>query len=479
MATHPHRRFAHLLRAGGLVLALAIAVAAQGGVPAYGQASPEELTGMVSGFVIDEDTAAPLDRVCVNAWTREWAFAAGTQTNARGYYEITALAPGEYRIQFTDCARRNYVMEYYNDKDPSTSDLVPVTAGQTTTGVHAALARGASITGRITTMSGRPVGFACVRAYDVTSQRVHVGGVTDEAHGDYSVTGLPEGDFKLEFRAGSRISFSAPCDSLLQPEWYDDAADMASATVVHVPRGGVVTGIDAALAWRPALRVGDSFIAEGHAGDRLAAVSVTLLPPSTQPVSVGYSTGDGHGAWEGAKAPADYSPTSGTLTFAPGETSKLVEVAIHGDTEHEGDQQFWLHLHGAVNAPILDSGILRIRNDDPGSSEQTLSVSDVEHAQAGDGTHVVGFTVSLSRPAIKRVAVDYTTADGTAVSGEDYERRRGRLVFPRGTTSLTVVVPVHGSYAIEPRESFHLVLSKAKHALLEDPEGTATIFDRD
>jgi hypothetical protein len=64
-------------------------------------------------------------------------------------------------------------------------------------------------------------------------------------------------------------------------------------------------------------------------------------------VTVGYATADGT-----ATAPADYTATSGTLTFAPGETAKTVTVAVVGDTLVEGDETFSLVLSGPVNATL-------------------------------------------------------------------------------------------------------------------------------
>jgi hypothetical protein len=78
---------------------------------------------------------------------------------------------------------------------------------------------------------------------------------------------------------------------------------------------------------------------------------VLLSRTSTQSVSVDFVTGDGS-----LSAPSRYLATSGTLTFAPGETSKLVSVPIVGNTLQDGGGYFWVYLSNPVNASLLDIG---------------------------------------------------------------------------------------------------------------------------
>ena len=74
-----------------------------------------------------------------------------------------------------------------------------------------------------------------------------------------------------------------------------------------------------------------------------------------------YSTADGTGTVAGN----DYAPTSGTLTFAPGETSKTIAVVINSDTVKERNETFFVNLTGATNAAIKRTrGRCTITNDD-------------------------------------------------------------------------------------------------------------------
>lgn len=90
---------------------------------------------------------------------------------------------------------------------------------------------------------------------------------------------------------------------------------------------------------------------EGDSGTSPLTFHVLLSRASTQSVSVDFTTGDGS-----LTAPSRYLATSGTLTFAPGETSKLVSVPIVGDTLDDGSGYFWVYFSNPVNASLLDIG---------------------------------------------------------------------------------------------------------------------------
>jgi hypothetical protein len=88
---------------------------------------------------------------------------------------------------------------------------------------------------------------------------------------------------------------------------------------------------------------------------------VSLSTASEKPISVNYATANG----TATTADHDYQSQSGTLTFAPGETSKTISIVIYGDTKKEADETFSVNLSGATNATLLDgTGIGAILNDD-------------------------------------------------------------------------------------------------------------------
>ena len=97
----------------------------------------------------------------------------------------------------------------------------------------------------------------------------------------------------------------------------------------------------------PTVSVADAVTTEGNSGTSALTFPVTLSGPDARPVTVRFATADGS-----AVAPDDYEPTSGTLTFQPGETSKAVTVAIKGDTVNETDETLAVLVSSPSNAVL-------------------------------------------------------------------------------------------------------------------------------
>ena len=89
--------------------------------------------------------------------------------------------------------------------------------------------------------------------------------------------------------------------------------------------------------------------------------AVTLSRAASAAVTVDYATSDGT-----ATAGSDYTETSGTLTFAAGETSKTVPVPVLDDAHDEGEETMTLTLSNASGAHIRDGEATgTIENSDP------------------------------------------------------------------------------------------------------------------
>jgi endoglucanase len=106
------------------------------------------------------------------------------------------------------------------------------------------------------------------------------------------------------------------------------------------------------------LSVGDATVVEAYGGT-YAEIAVTLSDPSNKTVQVNYKPANGTAlAW------GDYLPTSGTLTFAPGEISKTILVKVNGDGVAEADETFLVNLSHAKGAKIADGqGVVTIVDD--------------------------------------------------------------------------------------------------------------------
>ena len=115
----------------------------------------------------------------------------------------------------------------------------------------------------------------------------------------------------------------------------------------------------------PSLSISDVSVTEGDLGSTTgvtqASFTITLAVAIAEPVMVDYATADGT-----ATAPSDYLAKSGTLTFQPGQTSKVITVSVKGDTEVEDDETFFVNLSNPMHATIADGqGVGTILNNDP------------------------------------------------------------------------------------------------------------------
>jgi len=101
----------------------------------------------------------------------------------------------------------------------------------------------------------------------------------------------------------------------------------------------------------PSISINDVTVREpDHRGATAPAVfTVRLSNPSQQIVLVQFATADGT-ATEGS----DYVATTGTLRFAPGETTQSITVNVIGNPRREPTETFFVNLSAATNATIAD-----------------------------------------------------------------------------------------------------------------------------
>ncbi|HEU4837008.1 MAG TPA: Calx-beta domain-containing protein [Pyrinomonadaceae bacterium] len=194
-------------------------------------------------------------------------------------------------------------------------------------------------------------------------------------------------------------------------------------------------------------------------------------------VSVDFATSDGT-----AIAGSDYTATSGTLTFAPGELSKNINIPIVLDNLFENaDETFGLTLSNATGGAIItgSASTITIIDDDlrPAISVANTAINVFE----GDsGDHNLIVTVRLTNPSVQTVTVDYATANGTAAAGSDYVAASGSVTIPAGSVGAVVNIPITGDTTIEPDETFSLTLSNATNVnFIFNSPATVTIVNDD
>ena len=202
--------------------------------------------------------------------------------------------------------------------------------------------------------------------------------------------------------------------------------------------------------------------------------TVTLSRPvSTEMVTVSYMT------VPGTATTADFTATSGTLTFAANDMSKTVPVQTTHDTVDESNETFTLMLSNpSANVRLATEMATGTITDDDGAP--SLSVA----ATSGDEGGLVNFTVRLSPASGQVVTVSYATAPGTATSsadgaGADFTAMSGVLTFAVGETSKPVYVQTTQDNVYDPNETFTLTLSGEMNAMLTATDAVAegTITD--
>src|SRR5262249_39427061 len=162
------------------------------------------------------------------------------------------------------------------------------------------------------------------------------------------------------------------------------------------------------------------------------------------------------------RAGSDYTAASGTLTFAPGQTSQTITVQVNGDRLAEPDKTFFVNLSTPDSYAAISNGVAvgNIMDASP-------RISVVDAYNYGEPTFT--FTVSLSVAYDEAVTVNFATADGTAIAGVDYVATSGMLTFaPGGTTTQMITVEVLDPTAVS---------GKYLYIHLSDPSTNAVILN--
>lgn len=119
----------------------------------------------------------------------------------------------------------------------------------------------------------------------------------------------------------------------------------------------------------PSLSINNVTQADGNSGTTPFVFTVTLSSAGDLPVTLNYVTSE-----VTAIAGRDFIPTSGTLTFAPGETTKTIRVSVIADTFWKPDRTFKLNLSLPTHAVLAGgTGVGMILNDDPGLADLTIT----------------------------------------------------------------------------------------------------------
>ena len=205
-------------------------------------------------------------------------------------------------------------------------------------------------------------------------------------------------------------------------------------------------------------------------GNNTYTVVLTSQPTENVTVTVGGATGD-----------VSVSGSPLIFTTSNWRNQKTVRVNAADDTDSNSDPPVTLthtvsggDYAGETAASVT---VTIVEND--------ISTLSIDNASASESVGTMSFTVRLSVASTQPVTVDYATANGTAIAGQDYTADNSTLTFPASSTaSQTISVTIENDDIDEDNENFTVTLSNASsNAMLAGGgstlSATGTIRDND
>jgi uncharacterized delta-60 repeat protein len=186
--------------------------------------------------------------------------------------------------------------------------------------------------------------------------------------------------------------------------------------------------------------------------------------------SVDYATSDGT-----ASAAVDYQSASGTLNFAAGEIQRTITLSIQDDAQAEGNESFTLTLTNATGVDVTDQAAATVVIVD---DESTVSFTSPVF-QVSENQPTASLIVTRTGNASNPFAVDYSTKDGTATSGQDYTAQNGTLNFASGESNKVIVLSILNDTLIEGDETVTVTLSNPSGGVAIGNQGSATLVISD
>ena len=268
-----------------------------------------------------------------------------------------------------------------------TSDDEPLTASYPASAYMSARHNGTDDRPQVVVSFSRPV--AAIGA-DTPSVTVTGGAVANvQAHAEDGVENgrifflTPDGNGDIEFA----LLASVACD----------AGGICAADGGLLLSNNPSTTIPGPSVGEPALSVSD---ASANEADGSIGFAVTLSPAASATVTVDYATADGT-----ATAGADYTATSGTLTFQTGDTQKTISVLIIDDLVEDDGETLTLTLSNASGATLADAEatgtIHNTEITEPDPLTASFSGTPADH----DGESAFTFQVQFS----EEVGISYVT----------------------------------------------------------------------
>ena len=183
------------------------------------------------------------------------------------------------------------------------------------------------------------------------------------------------------------------------------------------------------------------------------------------------------------KGAATFTPTTGTLAFASGKTTKTITVDPKADTIVELDETMILTLAESPNYLIGDANAATgtILNDDPRVS---IIVSPANVTENGTANAV--FTFTRSGPTTEPLTANFSVG-GTATFNTDYavtgattlSESAGTVTFAAGQATANVTIDPTADNAVEANETVILTVTAGDSFVIGAPNIATTTITND
>merc|ERR1719300_1221888 len=203
-------------------------------------------------------------------------------------------------------------------------------------------------------------------------------------------------------------------------------------------------------------------------------------------VQVDYKTEDGTAPSDG-----DYVEASGTLTFGPGETQKMVTLEVLDDDVFEDDEHFYIRISNLRRKDGMPISEIDVADEAGKHSKQpsiqlgtphmaTIMILDDDHggifgfedseAEIVESVGTYELEVKRISGARGKVAIPFNTEDGTAKEGQHYEAQEGELVYENEETTKTISIAITDEESYEKNLIMYVSIGDPIH-IAEGKEG--------
>ncbi|MEK8018698.1 MAG: SdrD B-like domain-containing protein, partial [Candidatus Parabeggiatoa sp.] len=263
-----------------------------------------------------------------------------------------------------------------------------------------------------------------------TSEGVSQGTTKTDSKGAYAFTDISAGDYYLQFSLPTGYNFTSQDKGSDEGLDSDVNPENATTAIFTVESGVDNFSLDAGVQQNGTLQFGVSSYTVAENGG-LVTIEVTRSNGSANAVSINYASSDST-----AIAASDYTSTSGTLSWAKGDTApKHFTVKILDDKLYENDETFTIALSnptGGANLGTQSSATVTIVMDAKDSPILTLSTSPTGFAENAGANASIG---TVTRNSLQgALTVNLSSSDTTEV------RVPNSVTIPDGKTSATFAI---------------------------------------